>query len=77
MIVKMSSKGQLMIPKSIRNALSLKPGSEVDLKLVGNKVILRPVIDKVRASAALQSLRGKCRSVRCICTQASIKARIG
>lgn len=63
MIVKMSSKGQLVIPKSIRKALLLKPGSEVDLKLVGGKVILRPIIDKTRASTALGSLRGKLKDV--------------
>lgn len=58
MIVKLSSKGQLVIPKSIRQALFLEPGSEVDLKLVNNKVILQPVIDPVRADAALEELHG-------------------
>jgi AbrB family looped-hinge helix DNA binding protein len=35
-----SSKGQLVVPKHFRDALSLKPGMEVVIELSGSKLIL-------------------------------------
>lgn len=63
MIVKLSSKGQLVIPKSIRQALFLEPGTEIDLRLVGNRVILRPVVNTAQADAALEELYGMFRDI--------------
>ena len=39
----MSSKGQVTIPKAVREALGLKPGDLVSLELEGDSVRLRPV----------------------------------
>ena len=35
-------KGQIVIPKDIRDFLGLKPGSEVTLEVVGNEIIIKP-----------------------------------
>jgi len=43
MLVRISSKGQLVIPKTIRRALGLRPGTELHIELVGRKIILEPV----------------------------------
>ena len=40
---RMSTKGQLVIPKAMREALGLKAGTEVRLRLVGDKILLEPL----------------------------------
>ncbi len=42
---KVSSKGQVTIPKSIRVALKIKSGSEVTFWLEGDKIVIRPFFD--------------------------------
>ena len=37
----MTSKGQVTVPKGIRDALGLSPGSQVEFELAEGKVILR------------------------------------
>jgi AbrB family looped-hinge helix DNA binding protein len=44
MLVKLSSKGQLVIPKRIRQALRLKAGAEFEVELVDGRIILEPVL---------------------------------
>lgn len=58
MVVKLSSKGQLVIPKEIRQALALQPGAEFNVELVAGRIILRPVIDKEKAYQAIDRLYG-------------------
>ncbi|HDO35289.1 MAG TPA: AbrB/MazE/SpoVT family DNA-binding domain-containing protein [Nitrospirae bacterium] len=41
--MKISTKGQVSIPKKIRDALYLKPGDELDFRIEGNNVVLIPV----------------------------------
>jgi len=56
---KMTSKGQVTIPKRVRDYLGLKPGREVEfVPIAGGDVLLKPVgrrpkspTDKVRGSA--------------------------
>jgi AbrB family looped-hinge helix DNA binding protein len=50
-IVRITSKGQVTIPLSVRRAVGLLPNSEVEFKIVGSKVIL--------TKAAKQPFRGK------------------
>jgi len=42
-----TSKGQITIPKSVRNKLNLKTGDKVDFKISGKDVILVPVSKSV------------------------------
>ncbi len=57
MNVKLSSKGQLVIPKKIRQALNLQPGTEFDIELVGRQIHLRPVIDKEKMEQIITELQ--------------------
>lgn len=36
-----TSKGQITVPKKVREALGLQPGSQVDFEIRGDEVILR------------------------------------
>lgn len=43
MLVKLSSKGQLVIPKAIREALGLRRGTRFQVRVDEGRVILEPV----------------------------------
>lgn len=58
MNVKLSSKGQLVIPKEIRQALDLQPGTEFTIELVGRQIIIQPIVDKQKALEAIEALHG-------------------
>jgi AbrB family looped-hinge helix DNA binding protein len=50
----LSSKGQLVIPKEIREHMSLKAGDRVDfIVLDSGEVIIRPLVSDVRALRGL------------------------
>ncbi len=38
-------KGQLIIPKVVREYLGIKPGSDIILEVYENEIIIRPAID--------------------------------
>ena len=40
---KLSSKGQLIIPKAIRHSLALRSGSQFNIKVNNRKIILEPI----------------------------------
>ncbi len=40
---KLSSKGQLIIPKAIRRSLALRSGSQFNIKVNNRKIILEPI----------------------------------
>lgn len=42
-VVKLSAKGQLVIPKTIRETLGLHPGAQLEVQLKDQKIILEPV----------------------------------
>ena len=44
MTATLSSKGQIVIPKEIRDRLNLKPGTKLDLDVQGEKVVLKRVV---------------------------------
>ena len=44
-IVKTYAKGQIIIPKEIRDQLVIKPGKELSVKLVDDHVEIRPLPD--------------------------------
>lgn len=51
-MVKLSSKGQIVIPKSIRKALGLNTGSLLQLDLDEDKIVIRPINEKTIRSYA-------------------------
>ena len=55
--VKTSSKGQIVIPKEIRDQLGVKPGSLVELKFVNGHIVIRP-LPQDPVAALRGSLRG-------------------
>jgi AbrB family looped-hinge helix DNA binding protein len=59
-----STKGQMVIPAELREALDLKAGTKVALQLEGNTILLQPItddfIDSIPGSLKGQSL-GKIR----------------
>lgn len=57
MSVKLSSKGQLVLPKHIRQALQLKPGAEFEVDIVDGKIILRPMLKQKELQQILTELR--------------------
>lgn len=42
MLVTLSSKGQLVIPKAVRQALGLRPGARFHVRLAEGKILLEP-----------------------------------
>ena len=54
MLTRLSSKGQLVIPKPIREALKLRTGTQFYIRLKKGKIILEPV-----ATSPIAALYGK------------------
>lgn len=57
MSVRLSSKGQLVLPKHIRQELQLKPGAEFEVDIVDGKIILQPVLKQEELQQILVELR--------------------
>jgi len=47
MLLRLSSKGQLVIPKTIRESLRLKNGDQFQLRVLDGKIILEPVAKNI------------------------------
>ena len=66
--VKLSSKGQLVIPKYIREALGLKPGVAVLVGLHENKIVILPKpedpIKALEEAGKKVSLRGARKEIK-------------
>lgn len=43
MLTKLSSKGQLIIPKSIRESLRLDPGTRFHVEIIEDQIVLEPI----------------------------------
>jgi AbrB family looped-hinge helix DNA binding protein len=54
MLVKLSSKGQIVLPKGIRKALHIGPGSVLKVVCDGQRIVLEPV-----ATSMIDRLHGK------------------
>jgi AbrB family looped-hinge helix DNA binding protein len=54
MLIRLSSKGQLVIPKTVRKSLRLQDGDQFQLRVVNGKIILEPV-----AKDLAQKLQGR------------------
>ncbi|MGD9050030.1 MAG: AbrB/MazE/SpoVT family DNA-binding domain-containing protein [Anaerolineae bacterium] len=43
MLARLSSKGQLVIPKAVRQALDLRPGTPIHVRVKDKEIILQPL----------------------------------
>lgn len=43
MVIKLSAKGQVVIPQAIRKAMGLQPGTTFNIRRQGNAIVLEPV----------------------------------
>jgi AbrB family looped-hinge helix DNA binding protein len=41
--VKLSQKGQLVLPKSVRTELKIQPGTFIDIRIENDTIVLRPL----------------------------------
>lgn len=48
MITRLSSKGQIVLPKNIREQLALKEGAELKVEVIKGKIVLEPVVGKMK-----------------------------
>lgn len=55
MLVKLSSKGQLVIPKTVRNDLGIASGDQFRVRIVADEIVLK----LVAASSPIDALYGK------------------
>lgn len=54
MLLRLSSKGQLVIPKTIRRSLRLRNGDQFQVRVIDGRIVLEPV-----AKGLVQKLYGK------------------
>jgi len=54
MLAKLSSKGQLVIPKKVREKLNLRPGTQFHIQVDDEQIILKPLVPSV-----IDSMYGK------------------
>jgi AbrB family looped-hinge helix DNA binding protein len=54
----MTSKGQVTIPKRMRDHLGLKPGSQVEFEYAGNGKVILKAADHAQATSRFAALRG-------------------
>ena len=58
--MKVTSKGQVTIPRNVRQRLGIFPHSEVEFVVEGNTVVLRTVSVKTgRGARLVESMRGR------------------
>ena len=55
---RVSSKGQLVLPKAVRDAYGLTAGSEVEVESAGDAILLRPTRKKARRTYSIEEVAG-------------------
>jgi AbrB family looped-hinge helix DNA binding protein len=55
---RISSKGQLVLPKAVRDAFGLVAGSEVDIETKGGGIVLTPLPKKARKKYTFEEVAG-------------------
>lgn len=55
---RISSKGQLVLPKAVRDAFGLGPGSEVEIESTGNSIVLKPITRRSRKRYTVDEVAG-------------------
>ena len=64
MLTKLSSDGQIIIPKAVRQALDLQPGAQFNVRLSGGNILLEPIVD-----SSIETLYGKFADIDLLSTQ--------
>ncbi|HZL01121.1 MAG TPA: AbrB/MazE/SpoVT family DNA-binding domain-containing protein [Caulobacteraceae bacterium] len=59
MATTVTQKGQVTIPKRVRDLLAIKPGSRVDFQMAGDGNVILVKADGGRAASRFESLRGR------------------
>lgn len=54
LLTKLSSNGQIVIPKAVRQALNLQPGAQFNIRLSEGNILLEPI-----AVSSIEALYGK------------------
>ncbi len=60
---KLGERGQIVIPKAIRDELSLRTGCELEVRLVDGAIRFEPARDPSAIKAAIQRYKGSRRGV--------------
>lgn len=60
--MRLTSKGQVTIPQSIRDRLGLRPNTEVEFDVVGDSVRIRKAARQGRGQALVDRMRGAART---------------
>ena len=70
-----SSKGQIAIPKEIREVLDIKEGDKLTYKLEKGKIVLEPIVSIPRSQAYFLTpeVQGRSKKLRKISSQAILK----
>ena len=59
MATKVTSKGQVTIPKPVRERLGIQPGNAVDFELAADGSVVLVKVDGQRRMSRFESLRGR------------------
>lgn len=59
MTITLSAKGQLVIPRAIRKALALKPGTKFEIAVTEQTIVLTPLPDRRTVDEVIAALYGK------------------
>ncbi|HVA11793.1 MAG TPA: AbrB/MazE/SpoVT family DNA-binding domain-containing protein [Stellaceae bacterium] len=57
-MTKMTTKGQVTIPKRVRDRLGLKPGCNIDFDVEGERILLMPATKLTPKQSRFAKLRG-------------------
>lgn len=57
--MRVTEKGQVTIPKALRDELGIGAGTEVSFEREGDAVLVRKVSDRTRGRAVVERLRGR------------------
>ena len=57
-ITTITKKGQITIPKSIRDKLSIKDNDKLSVKLFGNKAIIEKIPSLLELESSIKTVRG-------------------
>lgn len=59
MTYKVGPKGQVVLPKAIRDRHGIEPGDEVEIREAGGEILVRPIRRPVRLRGLLADLPGR------------------